>query len=134
MRVQYVDDRVDVTHILEDFSRELKKSFTYNNEINEKEIKIDNLILVHIIVFLACLKHKSWSYEHELRCITAVQAPWVPFMEANPSGIYIGNKCKDKDIEMMKGISDVLDIPIYQMEFDNESTSYEYKPYELSIE
>lgn len=134
MRVQYVDNRVDVTHILKDFSRELKTSYEYDTKINEKEIKIDNLILVHVIIFLACLKHKSWSYEHELRCITSVQAPWVPFMEAIPSEIYIGNKCSDDNVGKLKIMAAVLDIPIYKMKFENESISYEYKPYELIIE
>ena len=134
LRVQYVDYRVDVTHIVEDISHELKESYEYYTSINEKEIKIDNLIMVHIIIFLACLKHNSWSYEHELRCITAGQASWVPFMEAYPSEIFVGNKCKKEDIEKLKGIADVLDIPIYRMEYENESTSYEYRPLEIGIE
>lgn len=57
--------------MMDSFVKELHEKIENCVKNNIKEIKVDNLILVWIITFYSCIKHISWSFENEIRCVIA---------------------------------------------------------------
>lgn len=123
--VQYTEKRIDITNIMDKVTKELIASIEKNIKNNVKEIKIDNLILMWISTYYSCIKHKSWSYENEIRCIMAQNAPGSPYINAKPSAIYIGMNCNELKKKELFDIAYELNIPLYQMVFDSKSDKYE---------
>lgn len=126
--VQYTEERIDITNIMDKFVKELEETIEYNIKNNIKEIKIDNLTLIWISTYYSCIKHISWSYENEIRCIMAQNSTCSPYMDAIPSAIYIGMKCEDLKKKELFDIAYELDIPLYQMCFDDNGNRYELIP------
>ena len=94
---------------------------------NIKEIKVDNLLIIWVSMYYSLLKHKSWSYEKEIRLV--INLPSVgEYTDAIPSAIYIGAKCHEMNKKRLFDIAYTLNIPIYQMELDEYSLEYELKP------
>jgi hypothetical protein len=127
MRVQYVKERIDVTAIVEQHIRELENLINERISKGNKVIVSDNLIMVFIITFLSCLKHDSWSYENELRCIIGSNAKGAPYIVGKPQSIYVGKNCTKENKKILVDIAKVSGIPIYEMEFEEYTTNYEYK-------
>ena len=123
--VQYTYERVDITNIIDSAVEELIESMEKSINTGIKEIKINNLILIWIIMYSSCIKHKSWSYEKEIRCLVGKNAPGSPYIEAIPSAIYIGMNCNEFKKKELFDIAYELDIPLYQMVFDDMSYNYE---------
>lgn len=123
--VQYVDKRIDITEIMkkqvEDFLVAEKKAIQFN----KKEIILDDLTIIWISSYYSCLKHISWKYEKEFRCCVAANSKGMPYMNAMPKAIYVGNKCSDINKKHLVDISYILNIPIYFMEFNDYSSDYE---------
>lgn len=57
--VQYTDERIDITNIMDSLAKELTDSVENGIKNNIKEIKIYNFILVWISTYYSCIKHKS---------------------------------------------------------------------------
>lgn len=129
--VQYIDERIDITSIIDSFVSELEVLIEKAKESGEKRIGIDNLIIVWISIYYACLKHSTWSYEKELRCVTSSASKGIPYISATPSAIYMGARCSGLNQQHLFNIAYQLDIPIYQMVFDEYSLKYELKPKQL---
>lgn len=50
---------------------------------------------------MANIKHPSWSYEKELRCIIPENSPTAPYIDAVPAAIYAGMHCGERDLTML---------------------------------
>ena len=123
--VQYTDKRVDISDVMEELVEEILSLKEQAKEKNIKEIKIDNLLIIWISMYYSLLKHKSWEYEKEVRVIINLPTDYI---DAIPSAIYIGAKCEEMNKKKLFDIAYILNIPIYQMEFDEYSLEYELKP------
>lgn len=126
--VQYVDERIDITSIMETVIDELLVLKEKAKLVGKKVISIDNLIVLWISIYFACLKHSSWSYEKEFRCVTASNSPGMPYLNATPSAIYLGAKCSGVNKKHLVDIAFQLNIPIHDMEMDDYTTKYELTP------
>lgn len=123
--VQYTDERVDITNIMDEVVKKLIESLENNIRNNIKRTELRNSILVWISTYYSCIKHNSWSYENEIRCIMAQNAPGSPYMNAKPEAIYIGMNCNEFKKKELFDIAYKLDIPLYQMYFDEKNYKYE---------
>ena len=100
------------------------------NEMNirmakgEKQILINDLSLIYLQLFFCNIKHISWSYEKEFRCSVGAKAEGMPYISAVPKEIYIGMNCLNKYKKELKKIAKQLNIPIYQMQFDDLSENF----------
>lgn len=129
--VQYTDKRIDITNIMDTVTKELIESIEKSIKGSIKQIKINNFILVWISTYYNCIKHKSWSYEEEIRCLVGKNAPGSPYMNAIPSAIYIGMNCNEFKKKELFDIAYQLDIPLYQMYFDEKNHKYELIPKQI---
>lgn len=123
--VQYTDKRIDITNIMDSLAKELTNSIENGIKNNMKKIQIYNFILVWISTYYSCIKHKSWSYENEIRCIRSPESPGAPYVDAKPSAIYIGLNCSELKKKELFDIAYELNVPLYQMVFDIKSHKYE---------
>lgn len=123
--VQYTDERIDITRIMDELMKEVIEAIEKNKKKNIKRTEINNLILIWISIYYSCIKHKSWSYEKEIRCIVSKMSPSGPYMDANPTAIYMGMNCDEFKKKELFDIAYQLDIPLYQMKFDDKSYKYE---------
>ncbi len=126
--VQYVEDRIDITAILESVIDEIEILKKKAKKTGEKIIFCNNLIIIWISFYYACLKHSSWSYEKELRCITASNSAGMPYLDATPSAIYLGAKCSEINKKCLSDVAYHLNIPIYIMAIDEYAAKYELSP------
>jgi hypothetical protein len=126
--VQYVDKRIDITSVMEKQIENILREKEKTMELGKKEILINDLTLVWISSYYSCLKHISWNYENEFRCSIAANAKGIPFMNAMPKAIYVGNKCSEINKKHLDDIAYILNIPIYFMGFDECSLDYELIP------
>lgn len=129
--VQYTDERIDITPIMEQNIIEFLHAKEIAKEKKQKEIIIDNLSLVWLGIYYSCLKHSSWQYENEFRVIIASNSPVAPYMDALPSAIYVGVNCSELNKKHLFDIAYMLNIPFYLMEFDEYSMSYELTAKEI---
>ncbi|MEN2466860.1 DUF2971 domain-containing protein [Ornithinibacillus sp. JPR2-1] len=131
--VQYLEGRVDVTRYFQGFLRNIEEN--YERAIREKqnEILIDNLMLLWVIIFSCYIKEKKWGYEQEFRVMKPTNVPRAEYMEANPSAIYIGYKCKEEHILRLVNIAFTLNIPIYRMELISNSFDFQLVPKRIHI-
>ncbi|MBZ9609952.1 DUF2971 domain-containing protein [Clostridium estertheticum] len=132
--VQYIDERVNITPIMKSVIEELDQLKNSAKKNNVKKIAFSNIILAWVIIYIyySCLKHSSWSYEKELRCVVAARSLNMPYVDAVPTTIYIGAKCSELNKTRLIDISFKLDIPIYKMTFDEYSLDYKLIPVRIS--
>jgi hypothetical protein len=123
--VQYTDERIDITPIMDSVMAELDQLIQKVKQNKSKEIVSNNLILVWISIYYSCLKHSSWNYEKEFRHVTSAFSRGVPYLDVVPSAIYVGSKCSDLNKRELLMIARRLNIPIYQMFLDEYSLNYE---------
>ena len=90
------------------------------------------LTLIYLTQLLYNLKHTSWSYEKEYRCIIASNAEGMPFIDAKPKAIYIGRDCSAKNADCLFDIADEHEAKIYKMDFNDYLNNYElvYKEFQ----
>ncbi len=72
--VQYTDQRIDVTSLMEQQANMLTSAIEKQSAAGNKKILIDDLSMVYMSLLLCNLKHVSWSYENEFRCTTGAKA------------------------------------------------------------
>lgn len=116
--VQYTDQRIDITSLMESQVQNIIKEKEIQSAQGKKRILIDDLTLVFITSFFCNIKHVSWSYEKEFRCSTGANAPGMPFIPATPKEIHIGKNCLPTYKDTLLQIAQNLNIPIFQMKFD----------------
>lgn len=126
--VQYADKRIDITEVMEKQIESILREKEKTIELGKKEILINDLTLVWISSYYSCLKHVSWRYENEFRCSIAANAKEIPYMNAMPKAIYVGNKCSEINKKHLVDIAYTLNIPIYFMEFNECSSDYQLIP------
>lgn len=119
--VQYLNTRIDITEILELIITEIEIAKSNALINNEKNINISNLSLIWTSIYYSCLKHDSWSYEKEYRVVTSSVHSHI---DATPSAIHVGLKCPSKLINSLIEVAHKLQIPIYQMTFNEYSLDY----------
>ena len=132
--IQYTRQRIDITSQMIEQARQLIKKAENHSSLDGKVIKIDDLSLLYIPLFLSNIKHTSWSYEKEYRCTTASSASGMPFLPAKPSAIYIGMKCSDKDTSRLIDISNELRVPVYKMSFNECASCFDLTASPLTTE
>ena len=123
--VQYTDQRLDITSLMIRQAQLISSEIDRQSELGKKEILIDDLSVVYMSSLLCNIKHSSWSYEKEFRCTMGKIAPGMPYVDAKPDAIYAGMKCSESNLAQLKQIATMEKIPIYQMWFDELSSSYE---------
>lgn len=121
--VQYTNKRIDITDIIDETTKEIVESVEENIKKNIKVTKINNLTMIWMSIYFSCIKHKSWSYEKEIRCIVSKTS--TSYMDAKPSAIYMGINCNDFRKKELFDIAYEFDIPLYQLTFNEKSYNYD---------
>ena len=122
--VQYTNDRLDVTSLMREQAQRVSNEIDRQSAMGMKEILLDDFTVIFMSSLLCNIKHISWSYEKEFRCTTGAIAKGMPFIEANPKEIFIGMNCVPSHADRLMEISDIRNIPVYKMGFDECSESY----------
>jgi hypothetical protein len=131
--VQYLEDRLDVTEYFESFLKNIEKNYENAIKLKDKSILIDNLMLLWVHIFTSYIKEKKWGYEQEFRVMKPTNVNKSDFMNANPSAIYIGYKCKKEHILHLVKIAFTLNVPVYKMEINPNSSDFELIPKEIYL-
>ncbi|MBR5341634.1 MAG: DUF2971 domain-containing protein [Erysipelotrichaceae bacterium] len=126
--VQYIDERIDITSMMKDYMSKICNQIASQDSLEGNKIIIDDLSLVYMSILFTNLKHQTWSYENEFRCIIGSNAPGVPFINAKPKEIFIGMNCDFDSTTKLKSIANHLGAEAYKMTFDEYNESYNLIP------
>lgn len=129
--VQYTNQRLDITTEMVRQVQKLVKSIDETHQKGNLVTMLEDKTLIYLPQLLYNIKHSSWSYEKEYRCIIASTANGMPFIDAKPKAIYIGRDCSDKNADCLFDIADEHEAKIYKMCFDDCVDSYELYYYEF---
>jgi hypothetical protein len=122
--VQYTSKRIDVTDLMDFQVRKIVDGIEKHIAEGKKEILYDDLSIIFMISFFSNIKHETWSYEKEFRCVTGATAEGMPFITAIPKEVYIGKNCSQAHVDKLINIAKELQIPAFKMTFDEYSTDY----------
>jgi hypothetical protein len=125
MPVQYTNERLEVTDIVKGQAEKIISLVEKNIQLGIKETLYEDLIMIWLVAFYSCVKHTSWKYENELRVVAGKIE--TKYLDAHPSSIFIGENCKQDHKDQLIVIANYLNIPAFQMYFDEQSVSYELK-------
>lgn len=123
--VQYTSKRIDVTDLMDFQVRKIIARIEKTITEGKKEVLYDDLSLIFMTAFFSNIKHETWDYEKEYRCITGANAPGMPFLTAVPKEIYIGMNCSQVHVDQLIKIAEELQVPVFKMIFDEYSTKYD---------
>lgn len=126
--IQYTDERIDITSIMDRQAQQMVQEFEKQSKQGKKKILLDDLSLIYMTTYFCNIKHISWSYENEFRCITAANAPGMPYISATPKEIYIGKNCTNTYVDRIIKIAKELQVPVYQMAFDDLNSEFNLVP------
>lgn len=129
--VQYTNQRLDISSEMVRQVQKLVKSIDETHQKGNLVTMLEDETLIYLPQLLYNIKHSSWSYEKEYRCIIASTANGMPFIDAKPKAIYIGRDCSDKNADCLFDIADEHEVKIYKMGFDDCVDSYELYYYEF---
>lgn len=129
--VQYTNQRLDISSEMVRQVQKLVKSIDETHQKGNLVTMLEDKTLIYLPQLLYNIKHSSWSYEKEDRCIIASTAKGMPFIDAKPKAIYIGRDCSDKNADCLFDIADEHEAKIYKMGFDDCVDSYELYCYEF---
>lgn len=129
--VQYTNQRLDISSEMVRQVQKLVKSIDETHQKGNLVTMLEDKTLIYLPQLLYNIKHSSWSYEKEYRCIIASTAKGMPFIDAKPKAIYIGRDCSDKNADCLFDIADEHEAKIYKMGFDDCVDSYELHYYEF---
>jgi len=127
--VQYTDQRIDVTSLMEQQANMLISAIEKQSAVGNKKILIDDLSMVYMPLLLCNLKHVSWSYENEFRCTTGAIARGMPYIDASPKEIFIGMKCSPEHSKQLTEIAATLNIPVHRMALNECSAKFDLTTY-----
>ena len=125
--VQYTDKRIDITRFVDHRAQlltNLDRRSIPTDGVNSP-VRSIALPMVYLVMVLSSLKHSSWSYEREFRCLASTRSPGMPYIYAKASEIYIGINCKKENVDRLYQIGEKLGVPVYQMRFDEMSPDYQ---------
>lgn len=122
--VQYTEERIDITSTMKQQTEYIMNEIASNPNKDMLEIIHNDLSLVYLCAFFSNIKHSSWSYENEFRCTMGANAKGMPYIDATPKEIYIGMNCSQNNQDKLISIANTLQIPIYQMQFDELDTNF----------
>ncbi len=125
--VQYTDQRLDISSEMVKQAIKLSNAIEVTEEKGDLVTMLEDKTLIYLPQLLYNLKHSSWSYEKEYRCIVASNADGMPFIDAKPKAIYIGRDCCDKNAHRLFDIADEHGAEIYKMVFEDCMDNYELK-------
>ena len=114
--VEYVDKKIDLTEMIKG---RLKLAKQYN------DAKLLEDALEFCVIFMSCIKHKTWSYEEKIRLICPKNLPGMPYFCAIPAKIYVGSKCSEENVDNLVQIGGNLNIDVYKMKVTKEKLDYE---------
>lgn len=114
--VEYVDKKMDLTEMIKG-----RLKFVKNN----KDVKLLEDALEFCAIFMSCVKHKTWSYEEEIRLLCPKNLPGMPYFDAIPNKIFIGSKCSENNTNCLIQIGNNLNIDVYKMNVVKEKLEYE---------
>ena len=83
------------------------------------------LPLTHLAILLNNIKHSSWAYENEFRCVMSTNSPGMPYIDAKAKELFVGLNCKPSHRKRLLGIGEKLGIPVHSMTFDELSSDYQ---------
>ena len=114
--VEYVDKKFDLTGMINS-----RLKFVSQN----KDIKLLEDALEFCAIFMSCAKHKTWSYEEEIRLLCPKKFPGMPYFDAMPNKIFIGSQCSEDNTNSLIQIGNSLNIEVYKMNVVKEKIEYE---------
>lgn len=122
--IQYSEERIDVTSLMIKQIETIFREGSIQVSQGKKEIELNDLSLVYMISLFTNIKHASWSYENEFRCTIGISEEISPYINAYPKEIYVGMKCNKTYKDKLISIGKELDIPVYQMTYDELSSDF----------
>lgn len=131
--VQYTDERLDITSYMKKYAKMISSEIDKQMGVGKKKIKIDDISLIYMQLYLCNVKHSTWSYEKEFRCTTGAQSKGMPYIDAVPKAIYIGIKCSEKNRKKLIEIAKQLSVPIYEMKLNDLNENYSLEEVPLNI-
>ena len=131
--IQYTDERLDITSFMKKYVSMVVSEIDKKSVYRIEQIIRNELSLVYVAQLLCNIKHSTWSYEKEFRCIMGAQSKGMPYVDAVPKAIYIGINCKEQNRNKLISIAKSLSIPIYQMSLDELSEKYELEEKLLKV-
>lgn len=129
-QIQYTDERVNITSFMYKYSKMMADKIDENIKKGIKVTEIDDLSIIYITILLSNLKHTSWEYENEFRCLFG-QNDNNLYCDAYPKAIYIGMKCVSENEKKLIDVAKKYSIPVYKMKYVEESTGFVLKYEEI---
>lgn len=126
--VQYSEKRIDITNIMDEQVMMITSEKKEQMNLGRKKILIEDMTLSFIVPYLSNIKHVTWSYEKEFRCTVGSNSEGMPFFKAIPHEIYIGRSCSPNNAKKLVEIAYELNIPAFQMRFDEYDIKYKLVP------
>lgn len=123
--VFYTDQRLDITSVMDSFVKKLQYEVEVQSAAGKRTIQLDDYSIIYLASLLCNVKQSSWAYENEYRCTEGTTAPGIPYVEAKAKEIYIGLHCGAEHKQQLCEIGKKLNIPVFQMEFDEMSDDYQ---------
>ncbi len=125
--IQYTNERLDITSLMKKYAQTLVDEMKRQTSEGKKQIEITDYSLIYISTYLSNIKHISWQYEKEFRCMMGATAKGMPYVKAVPKAIYIGMRCMQTYEERLRKIGALLQIPVHKMSFDDCSEEFNLK-------
>ncbi|MFW7418686.1 DUF2971 domain-containing protein [Vagococcus fluvialis] len=130
--VQYTDERIDITSLMIKEVEGILEAMKSAEKNGKRKVSLADSSLVILSSFFSNIKHSSWSYEKEFRCCVGSYGRELPFVEAIPKEIFIGMNCSSDNKTKLISIGRKLNIPIFQMVFDELAPNFNLVPSLLS--
>ncbi len=128
--VQYSKKRIDLTSfLLKKSQEEITRALLGFND-NQQVVRINDKSLIYIPLLLANIKHQSWSYEKEFRCVIPENSPISPYVDAVPTAIYAGMHCEERDLRRLREICKELTIPLFSLKMDSRDPYYRLRKHQ----
>lgn len=114
--VEYVGKKIDLTEMIKSRLKLARQN---------SDVKLLEDALEFCTIFMSCIKHKTWSYEEEIRLVCPKEFPGSPYFNAMPNKIYIGSKCREDYIDSLTQIGSDLNIDVYKMKVSKEELDFQ---------
>lgn len=122
--VQYTDERLDMTSFMHKLAERICFDLDKQITLGTERIISSGTLVSCIALLMYNVKHSSWSYEKEFRCVAASSAEGMPFIDAKPKEIYIGMNCASAHAKRLLEIGTSWNIPVYKMFLDECSETF----------
>lgn len=122
--VQYTSKRIDITNLMKFQVEKIITEIDRHIKEDKKQVLYNDLSLIFMVSFFSNIKHETWSYEKEYRCVTGANAKGMPFLTATPKEVYIGMNCSQVYVDRLVKVAEEIQIPAFKMILDEYSTNY----------